>query len=1225
MASDPFVDDPHVERIAKALWSREPSGTAAVLVGAGFSRNAVAARATAGTMPGWNDIYAEMVAELYPAGSPGADRTREWLLRQTGSTSAYLRVAEEYEAQFRRGGLDKLILRHVPDQQFEPGELHRQLLQLPWADVMTTNWDTLLERAAQEVEERVYDVVRTAEEIPETRAPRIIKLHGSFPSSRPFIFTEEDFRTYPTRFAPFVNLAQQLAMENTLVLLGFSGDDPNFLYWSGWVRDRLGAKAPLIYLVGALDLSSSKRRMLEGRGVQPIDLARLPEFAAWPDTLRVQNANQWFLERLRASEPYPSRRWPRPHAGFVPPLRFVVPRPDSSAPPGDDGLTGGDAASKLKRLVEHCRQTRLVYPGWVVAPLETANYVWSRLRIGLLEVAAAIPGLPPVERLDALYEFDWQLQVSLVPLSLVLGGQAAHLLDELEPDFDSLDGHRADKFRALVLSVVRQAREEGDDALFRRWADWLTPRVALRGEERDRLTYEQCLQRRANLDFAALESQVSAWQVDGDPYWNVRRAGLLYDLGRDEEASELSVQALNEIRRRTSRGANDIPSWSRESYAMLLRSSFLYGDTGSWSAHKATRDRFDQRQDLLATRGCTGRQDFFRLTEALNQVPPPLLDPVERRTRFDIGSSSVKLRFAGASDAERRLLAYRAVRFLDETGIPSRMPNVKVGAQILEHASRWLIDVEPNAAIDALMRGGEKPGSDTFEEIFNRSTVASVDPHEADRLLGKLLRLANVAHVRATTPAQDRAFWQDRLRIAVELISRFVLRAPQHAADAIQLALRLAASPRLANQLGIPDEIARLVSRSAETLDESGRARELPMLFNTAVPEDPHGHGDALDLARAAQSMIEPATPTAEWTQAVELALDAASRPETRLGATRRLAAMKVAGLLDATQQRRLGEVLWEPRFLVGGLPSRTIWQPIAFLNLPLPEGTEPRSAIADATLIGELDDDKVLSGALESLLASDDFNLEDSELIAQIDRLRRFVEQHAPAPSHPDIMGDRRVELVEATSFIFAHLARRAEKVEAARKAITELAAVEKHPLRIEPAIPALVAMRVIAGVDGLDLIRKLIGSTEEVSERLLEQALNQMLRVEEGDAELQASIWLEVRTNLVARRPGFIVGALGFLIAAFEDGGGRVPTSIDADLSFALDLIRAEITPGQPLSHLLYEPFLVRFRAAALAGRLRSAGRGSHAMTDAWEHAAEDDPLPDVRRAWRIGLRTA
>jgi hypothetical protein len=282
-----FNDDLHVARIAEALWSREPVGTAALLVGAGFSRNAVPKGPSAGEMPGWNDIYKIMVEHLYPA-LPDAVAMeheaigyREWMLRQEGATSAYLRVAEEYEAQFGRNALDKLILQNVPDHQFAPGHLHRMLVELPWADILTTNWDTLLERAAETAEERVYDVLRTVEEIPEARAPRIVKLHGSFPAHRPFVFTEEDFRTYPARASAFVNLAQQLAMENTLVLLGFSGDDPNFLFWTGWVRDRLGPKAPLIYLVGVLNLTPAKRKMLEGRNIQPIDLAALPMLKEW--------------------------------------------------------------------------------------------------------------------------------------------------------------------------------------------------------------------------------------------------------------------------------------------------------------------------------------------------------------------------------------------------------------------------------------------------------------------------------------------------------------------------------------------------------------------------------------------------------------------------------------------------------------------------------------------------------------------------------------------------------------------------------------------------------------------------------------------------------------------------------------------------------------------------------------------------------------------------------
>lgn len=99
--------------------------------------------------------------------------------------------------------------------------------------MFTTNYDTLLEKAAQSTYERKYDVVASPADIPAQERPRIVKLHGSFPHQRPFIITEEDFRTYRERFAPFVNLVQQSAQENVLVLLGFSGEDPNFLGWTG--------------------------------------------------------------------------------------------------------------------------------------------------------------------------------------------------------------------------------------------------------------------------------------------------------------------------------------------------------------------------------------------------------------------------------------------------------------------------------------------------------------------------------------------------------------------------------------------------------------------------------------------------------------------------------------------------------------------------------------------------------------------------------------------------------------------------------------------------------------------------------------------------------------------------------------------------------------------------------------------------------------------------------
>ena len=129
-------------------------------------------------------------------------------------------------------------------------------------------------------------------QLPLLSQPRIVKLHGSLPATFPLISTGENYRTYPAKFAPFVNTVQQAMMETVFLLIGFSGDDPNFLNWAGWVRDNLGDSAPKIYLAGWLDLSPHRRRMLEDRGVVPVDLALHPKAHLWPEHQRHQYATR---------------------------------------------------------------------------------------------------------------------------------------------------------------------------------------------------------------------------------------------------------------------------------------------------------------------------------------------------------------------------------------------------------------------------------------------------------------------------------------------------------------------------------------------------------------------------------------------------------------------------------------------------------------------------------------------------------------------------------------------------------------------------------------------------------------------------------------------------------------------------------------------------------------------------------------------------------------------
>lgn len=94
-------------------------------------------------------------------------------------TTDPLRLAQLYEAQFGRRALLARIEHHVPSVDFQPGEAHRRLREIPWAAIVTTNYDDLLERAFESM--RPLRRVVTDEDLTGRRPPNelvVIKLHG---------------------------------------------------------------------------------------------------------------------------------------------------------------------------------------------------------------------------------------------------------------------------------------------------------------------------------------------------------------------------------------------------------------------------------------------------------------------------------------------------------------------------------------------------------------------------------------------------------------------------------------------------------------------------------------------------------------------------------------------------------------------------------------------------------------------------------------------------------------------------------------------------------------------------------------------------------------------------------------------------------------------------------------------------------------------------------------
>ena len=323
----------YIDEIARALKDRR----ATIMVGSGFSKNA------SSDFPSWRELGDRIFERLHNR-KPN-EKDRQYL--------NLLRLAGEMESVHGRTVLDAVIKESIPET-IEPSEVHKKLLDFPWSDVFTTNYDTQLEQAARQRTEK-YDVIISKEDLVYCCSPRIVKLHGSLPSQRPFVITEEDYRQYPKNNAIFVNTVQQSLIENLFCLIGFSGDDPNFLNWIGWVRDNLGSDyTGKIYLLSVTDeVSLPQRFLLHRRNIITIDLRQLFGNAN-PSPKDIFNC---FFETLEIKLKNLKKHW----------------NINSSPSP----LIQGDAVSECENVVEKWKQIRGSYPGWVVLPYLERNTLWT--------------------------------------------------------------------------------------------------------------------------------------------------------------------------------------------------------------------------------------------------------------------------------------------------------------------------------------------------------------------------------------------------------------------------------------------------------------------------------------------------------------------------------------------------------------------------------------------------------------------------------------------------------------------------------------------------------------------------------------------------------------------------------------------------------------------------------------------------------------------------------
>lgn len=755
------------------------NNNAAVMVGAGFSRNADGGDSLA--------TWPEVARALWKALNPDAEES-------VFSTAMVTQLGEQYARVFSVPALENLLKQLIPDDKVAPSQLHDQLLRLPWSEIFTTNYDTLLERAAEKILDRAHFTVCCREDIPLSKIldrRRIVKLHGSFPSQRPFIFTEENYRKYPEDFAPFVNLVRQSLLENVFCLIGFSGGDPNFLHWIGWVRDMLDEHALPIYLFVHSPPSLGERRLLEARRVIPVVIP-MPSDCEESD-YRIRYLELFKI--LRTPLETSVEEWGK----------FSV--ADSSISISDD------SPAQLKKLVATLPTLiaqRASYPGWLVAPANvrrnfdrSLNSLFLRLespkRYGLQEHPHALVAL--------FAYYTWQQGVLLDPIIDDFAEAAVAAIETtVATNFDTTSatsdvlaamGIKDQKsFRTAwieaCIGVLRWARQELKPEVFSRIRTLLESKSKAKILA-DEIEYEAVLFDFYLGDMEAARRRLAAWRPGTvDAYMLVRKGSLMSELGEVGAGLTLCMDGIQHLRAAQKIGRKSLLPLSQEAWACLVAHSIQRAKKMSnWFASNEASDEDESIEHLsirlssLAAKGLDVRREHEEILAQLNAEAQRPSVPRYRFNGFDLGATSITQRFGLASELQNKIKAAEAwLNLADRVSLVPRIGNVRFTVDAYTQAAWWIqYHNTTRRMLSVAVRTGEddifKPKDETVPQHktgwLSRYQVARTNVDLAIDICGRALTQAE--SVLASTRSPNEV--QRTCKFNTEIFSRLVIRIDQ--------------------------------------------------------------------------------------------------------------------------------------------------------------------------------------------------------------------------------------------------------------------------------------------------------------------------------------------------------------------------------------------------------------------------------------------------------------
>jgi hypothetical protein len=725
------------------LADRLSKNQACVMVGAGFSKNAESLGSKT-KLPSWVDLGEPFYKKLNCDKSPPHKIT---------DASEVQELAANIEKEYERQVLDQIIEKEIPDNEFRPSALHIKLLEFPWRDIYTTNYDTLLERASS----GNFATITNQNELRLSSTPRIIKLHGSFPSSKPYIITKKDFELYPKKYKFFVTHIKNALIETMFCLIGFSGNDPNFLNWINWLKKASDPKYPIkIYFFG-VEISEDDKKSLNDKNIRAIDISifnKVSKYKISPDpsgtithSLTIDDYKRAYTKFFDSlSECLNIKRSANiteinPSAFDWPEKKHMFQYPEK------------DVLSQCKEAIENWKSNRIKYPGWIIL---------SESRRAILRdftESSFIYDLNKLENfmdIQFLYEFNWRTEKYLYPLFDDRANIYKKTLDKYNP-FPKIfgngkgiipkrgDGIDWNEIRIywieLHFTLLKYYRQKNMVKYWQSIAKKIEKiKLKLNNEQDARYHYERCLFQLFSLDIQLLRKELTNWKVSKKlPFWESKRAALIAELGDVSEALGIIKLSLKKIECliKTEKSENNYALFSQQAYILDLldyvQRSFNFAH-GDWSWNYKGHDTIYAKIKELKKYECVPWDDLDYFDTVLKFVGP---DYKHNETIYGFELNSIFSNEYYGSDVYT-IKAYSYLHYMEETGFPFKLPGVAFSNYATKQSIKRLYKFSPLLSLITLIRAGEEK---CIENVFSRKIISKMTNDYANNLSNSLLKI----------------------------------------------------------------------------------------------------------------------------------------------------------------------------------------------------------------------------------------------------------------------------------------------------------------------------------------------------------------------------------------------------------------------------------------------------------------------------------------------------